>query len=43
MYIAYSNFVLAKLYNIILGMYSCKGVGKIKLMYRNRKGGCGMD
>jgi len=43
MYVAYSNFVLAKIYNIVLGMYSCKCVGKIKLTYSNNKGGHGLD
>jgi hypothetical protein len=31
--IAYSNFVLTKMCNIILGKYSCKSVDKIKLTY----------
>ena len=43
MFIAYSNFVLAKICDMILGKYSCKCVDKIKLTYRNRKGGHGLD
>ena len=43
MYIASSNFFLPKICNIMLEKYSCKCVDKIKLTFRNRKGGHGLD